>query len=50
MNNNLRKKIKARSSWKYYKSKRLALIKYPELKETIKDFWKGIRVAYLDKF
>lgn len=50
MNNNLRKKIKARSSWKYYKSKRIAIKKYPTLEETIKDFWKGIRVAYLDKF
>ena len=50
MKNKLRKKIKARSSWKYYKSKRLAIKKYPALKETIEDFWKELKTAYLKRF
>ena len=50
MKNKLRKKIKARSSWKYYKSMRIAIKKYPALKETIYDFWKGIKTAYLKQF
>ena len=50
MKNRLQKKIKARSSWRYYKSKRLAINKYPALKETIEDFWKELETAYLKRF
>lgn len=50
MKNKLRKKIKARSSWKYYKSKRIAIKEHPTLKATIEDFWKELKTAYLERF
>ena len=51
MKNKLRKKVKARSYWRYYKSKREMIAKYPVLKETINKFWEQMfKYRYLEQF
>ena len=51
MNNKLRKKVKARSYWRYYKAKREMIAKYPALKETINKFWEQMyKYRYLEQF
>lgn len=43
MKNKLRKKVKARSKFKYLKSYHKTLKKFPELKESLDGFWKELK-------
>lgn len=41
----MNKRAKSNGSWRDYKAKRLVIQKYPELKDTIEDFWKEIKLC-----